>query len=339
MPTLCITDRCTTLCDLAKDQARVTDPKQLENLTLSLGQLNHCGTTGDHFMPHQLLIVPNSDSTPTNPHELRMLKNAQREASYYSAEGRRMLYDTLGVFEPQDLNIFPAIADFAEENKSQLSDFNSFTGGGVAAVTSHAGNFKDALKKLDTLATQAARAPAAQRLTFRNQFNAAHADLNRRFAQELHMLVNNRGYINRYSPFLHQRSAYRQAQKLNAKSRTLPLMNQPEMAKLMRVMESAKWAGRGILVIDIASRSHTVANSDNKARETVREVVGLGFSTGLALATYSVGASVAIAIGPFGVIALIVASGAAAVLGDYGGKEIFDYLESGVSKRRPLARR
>ena len=289
--------------------------------------------------PHQMLILPGNEAFTVGPTSLRRLQNTRREAGYYSYDGRRMLYDTLGVFDPVDIGIFPAIADFAEENKSALSDFNSFTGGGVTAVTNRTGKFHKALRELDVLAMQAAQAPASQRAALRSQFNAAHTQLNKQFAQELRMLVGSRGYINRYSPFLHKRSAYRQAQKLNARGRSLPLMGQPEMRKLMTVMESAKWAGRGILVIDLASRSHTVANSENKSRAVAREATGFGVSTLTAGLTYSAGVYVGLALGPWGLVALVVAAGAAAVAGDYFGKSAFDGIENRIRQRRPLVRR
>jgi hypothetical protein len=98
----------------------------------------------------------------------------------------------------------------------------------------------------------------------------------------------------------------------------------------MRIVSSAKWAGRGILALDLISRGYTVYTSNNWKRELLREPMGFGMSADFAWGAYALSSTALLLLGPWGLVLLLIVAGIGAVAGGYVGKGIFDTLERSV---------
>ncbi|MBN4080664.1 hypothetical protein JYT31_03265, partial [Beggiatoa alba] len=193
---------------------------------------------------------------------------------------------------------------------------------------------------LDNLLIQGAKkeqANPANKMKYRAEARTAYAKLNQQFGQELKLLVRGKGgYSNSMHPLINTRQGWKIANRRARKGRSMPLLNHPDMRKLTRVMGSAKWLGRGVLVVDLVSRGHNVLTSQNRTLEFFREATGYAFSAGSALAVYGFGASMSLILGPWGLVLIIIAAGVGAVIGDTIGKGIFDLVDSSIRGMTPL---
>ena len=331
MSKVCLSSNDSKLIDMIREQTGETNPDTLKKHAQAVAEVNGCKDTNAPLQPFTPIIIPdNDDVSSLNNGETQ----AQTKLKLMPTDQRAVLYDTLGELEPEEVINLLAILDFLEKNQSILSDLNTYNGGGIAAVTSRSNKFHQAIKELDQLLMQGAKASPNQKPLLRTQIKSAYAKMNQQFATEIKLLTQKNGYVNRYHPLIKQRQGWKIANKLAKRGRSMPLLNHADTPKLMRIMSSAKWVGRGVLVLDLVSRGYTIYNSSNPQRAFLRESMGLGLSTGFAWGVYALSSSALLLLGPWGLVLLLIVAGAAAVAGDYAGKGLFDTLETNVY--RPL---
>lgn len=236
---------------------------------------------------------------------------------------RARLRDALDEHDPDFLT---ALAEFAEEYNlwAMSADLNTYGGAGLGQALKKAGRIYEAIDEVDQALNRYVRAnsASADKGVARQALQQAYRRLQTQFGQEIRRFMRQRPPSwPRRPQGLSTRHALRMVASETRGNRGLGYLRVTDtvgVRRLSKFMKHGQVLGRVMIFTDLGFRGTNVYLSAQQGRNWQRtatqELFGLAGSMALG------GGAALFIFGPYGILIALVAVGALAILGDYGGK-------------------
>jgi hypothetical protein len=291
-----------SLNDIAENICQRPDDK--EGLAQSIAKVNYCESTDNLSPTHQGIIIPGSNSSACIQKPI-LTPEESRHLSFMAAAmgGTRVM----------------AMADLLSQTKvlDHIGNAGTFTGGasmGAVKTSDYVLNairqYDDALSHYEALKNHSAAPATLQREApkVKKAFDQMNHALNQKGMNQL------------------EKHAFktRQVKNLNGRivTESIPVSNNAEVQALKRFAQKARYAGKGLVVLDAGLRVNSVYQHYQTGKDWKREAVvqTAGFAAGISVATAFI-TMVSVAT-PLGLVLAIAVSGAAAFGVDWGAKTV-----------------
>ncbi|MCC5809111.1 MAG: hypothetical protein JJU06_01960 [Ectothiorhodospiraceae bacterium] len=237
-------------------------------------------------------------------------------------DDRDKLHTALTELGPGVMDMLMSIEQLSRRHATTFNDVNTYAIGATAIATRRLGDFGTALARYE----QKLKATAPGSNPGRAQLQSASAEfrnLQHNFALELKALANSNRYAGwMYPPY----SSWAGGLEAAARNPQAPLADLGEVRRLKRILKATRNVGRGLLVVDLASRGNSVMRSDNPLKQSGEEASSFGTSAAFVWGAYRVtmfGMRFLLVSTPYGWLVIIgsLAIGAlAAYAGDWAGR-------------------
>ena len=279
--------------DVAKSAC--LDSEQQNNLAEQIAHSNHSQNVHAIQSPHEPMLIPSENPTCSIDSPLLTPEEHKHLGAMSAA---------IGGIEVM------ALAELMNQTKilDRVSSAGTFMGGSSAGAVSTSNyvlhsidKYDDALKQYELLKNHRA-APNTlhlESLKVQTAFNEMNHTLNQKGMNLLH------------------KHAFKTRETRNLNGRivreSIPVSNNTEVQNLRRFAQKARYAGKGLIVLDAGLRVNSVYHHYQSGKDWKREAVvqSAGFAAGLTVASFVITALTVST--PFGLILLILAGGASAV--------------------------